>query len=139
MALQQSVRVDDRPHQQPAFAWLALETGTVSVARANAHVTFPARVQLVAAMNPCDRVAFLIPGVPATLRQQKPELAELAGGDLGSRLRQKRRELGLLQKDAAKRLGVTADTLLNWEKNRREPSAQFRSAVAAFLGGSGDR
>ena len=30
-----------------------LETGTVSVARANLHVTFPARVQLVAAMNPC--------------------------------------------------------------------------------------
>ena len=30
-----------------------LETGTVSVARANAHVTFPANVQLIAAMNPC--------------------------------------------------------------------------------------
>ncbi len=30
-----------------------LESGTVSVARANAHVTFPARVQLIAAMNPC--------------------------------------------------------------------------------------
>ena len=30
-----------------------IETGRVSVARANAHVTFPARVQLVAAMNPC--------------------------------------------------------------------------------------
>jgi len=30
-----------------------LETGSVSVARANTHVTFPARVQLVAAMNPC--------------------------------------------------------------------------------------
>ena len=30
-----------------------LETGNVSVARANAHVTFPARVQLIAAMNPC--------------------------------------------------------------------------------------
>jgi len=30
-----------------------LETGAVSVARANTHVTFPARVQLVAAMNPC--------------------------------------------------------------------------------------
>jgi len=30
-----------------------LESGVVSVARANAHVTFPARVQLVAAMNPC--------------------------------------------------------------------------------------
>jgi magnesium chelatase family protein len=30
-----------------------LETGEVMVARANAHVRFPARVQLVAAMNPC--------------------------------------------------------------------------------------
>ncbi|WP_419825953.1 YifB family Mg chelatase-like AAA ATPase [Sphingomonas sp.] len=30
-----------------------IESGVVSVARANAHVTFPARVQLVAAMNPC--------------------------------------------------------------------------------------
>lgn len=30
-----------------------LETGKVVVARANAHVTYPSRVQLVAAMNPC--------------------------------------------------------------------------------------
>jgi magnesium chelatase family protein len=30
-----------------------LETGEVIVARANAHVRFPARVQVVAAMNPC--------------------------------------------------------------------------------------
>lgn len=29
-----------------------LETGEVTVARANSHVTFPARVQLIAAMNP---------------------------------------------------------------------------------------
>ncbi|MGH6894744.1 MAG: YifB family Mg chelatase-like AAA ATPase [Dongiaceae bacterium] len=31
-----------------------MESGRVSVARANAHVTYPARVQLVAAMNPCQ-------------------------------------------------------------------------------------
>ncbi len=30
-----------------------LETGAVTVARAAAHVTYPARVQLIAAMNPC--------------------------------------------------------------------------------------
>lgn len=30
-----------------------LETGSVTIARASGHVTFPARVQLVAAMNPC--------------------------------------------------------------------------------------
>jgi magnesium chelatase family protein len=35
-----------------------IETGEAVVARANAHVRFPARFQLVAAMNPCDRVAF---------------------------------------------------------------------------------
>ena len=30
-----------------------LETGYISVSRANAHITYPARVQLIAAMNPC--------------------------------------------------------------------------------------
>jgi len=30
-----------------------LETGEIMVARANAHIRYPARVQLVAAMNPC--------------------------------------------------------------------------------------
>ncbi len=30
-----------------------IETGTAMIARANAHVRFPARFQLVAAMNPC--------------------------------------------------------------------------------------
>jgi len=30
-----------------------LETGKITVARANHHVTYPARVQLIAAMNPC--------------------------------------------------------------------------------------
>jgi magnesium chelatase family protein len=30
-----------------------LETGNVTIARANSHVTYPARIQLIAAMNPC--------------------------------------------------------------------------------------
>ncbi|UAK24549.1 YifB family Mg chelatase-like AAA ATPase [Sphingomonas nostoxanthinifaciens] len=48
--------LDELPEfQRPVLDSLRqpLETGRVSVARANAHVTFPARVQLVAAMNPC--------------------------------------------------------------------------------------
>ena len=49
-----------------------LETGVVDVARANAHVTFPARVQLVAAMNPC-RCGYL--GDPALGCSRAPRCA----------------------------------------------------------------
>ncbi|MGF1550460.1 MAG: YifB family Mg chelatase-like AAA ATPase, partial [Sphingomonadaceae bacterium] len=49
-----------------------LETGRVDVARANAHVTFPARVQLVAAMNPC-RCGHL--GDPALACSRAPRCA----------------------------------------------------------------
>lgn len=49
-----------------------LETGVVDVARANAHVTFPARVQLVAAMNPC-RCGHL--GDPALACSRAPRCA----------------------------------------------------------------
>ena len=47
--------LDELPEfQRPVLDSLRqpLEAGSVSVARANTHVTFPARVQLVAAMNP---------------------------------------------------------------------------------------
>ncbi|WP_067732463.1 YifB family Mg chelatase-like AAA ATPase [Novosphingobium naphthalenivorans] len=49
-----------------------LETGEVTVARANAHVTYPARVQLIAAMNPC-RCGHL--GDPALACSRAPKCA----------------------------------------------------------------
>lgn len=48
--------LDELPEfQRPALDSLRqpLETGEVVVARANKHVTYPARFQLIAAMNPC--------------------------------------------------------------------------------------
>lgn len=48
--------LDELPEfQRPALETLRqpIETGEAVVARASAHVTFPARFQLIAAMNPC--------------------------------------------------------------------------------------
>ena len=48
--------MDELPEFQPQVLDALrqpLETGEVLVARANAHVRYPARVQLVAAQNPC--------------------------------------------------------------------------------------
>lgn len=50
-----------------------LETGRVTVARANAHVSYPARLQLVAAMNPC-RCGYL--DDPAQACSRAPRCAE---------------------------------------------------------------
>jgi magnesium chelatase family protein len=49
-----------------------LETGRIAVARANAHVSYPARVQLVAAMNPC-RCGYL--GDPGQACSRAPRCA----------------------------------------------------------------
>ena len=49
-----------------------LESGRVDVARANAHVSYPARVQLIAAMNPC-RCGHL--GDPALACSRAPRCA----------------------------------------------------------------
>ncbi|HEV2748518.1 MAG TPA: YifB family Mg chelatase-like AAA ATPase [Allosphingosinicella sp.] len=67
--------LDELPEfQRPVLDSLRqpLETGSVSVARANAHVTFPARFQLVAAMNPC-RCGHL--GDPALACSRAPRCA----------------------------------------------------------------
>jgi len=67
--------LDELPEfQRPVLDSLRqpLETGSVDIARANAHVTFPARVQLIAAMNPC-RCGHL--GDPALACSRAPRCA----------------------------------------------------------------
>ncbi|RDC60817.1 Competence protein ComM [Alteripontixanthobacter maritimus] len=67
--------LDELPEfQRPVLDSLRqpLETGKVDVARANAHVSFPARVQLIAAMNPC-RCGHL--GDPALACSRAPRCA----------------------------------------------------------------
>jgi transcriptional regulator with XRE-family HTH domain len=53
---------------------------------------------------------------------------------LGEHLKKRRRELGLLQREAANRMGIGTETYSNWETGKTEPvAAQFRPVVE-FLG-----
>jgi transcriptional regulator with XRE-family HTH domain len=53
---------------------------------------------------------------------------------LGEHLKKRRKELGLLQREAAERMGISAETVANWESGKTKPvAAQFRPVVE-FLG-----
>ncbi|MDP1966928.1 MAG: helix-turn-helix transcriptional regulator [Reyranella sp.] len=53
---------------------------------------------------------------------------------LGQHLKKRRKELGLLQREAAQLMGILTETYGNWEKDKTEPvAAQFRPVVQ-FLG-----
>jgi transcriptional regulator with XRE-family HTH domain len=53
---------------------------------------------------------------------------------LGEHLKKRRKELGLLQREAAERLGCDVFTYINWEKGRTEPIASRFRPVLDFLG-----
>lgn len=113
--------LDELPEfQRPVLDSLRqpLETGEVSVARANAHVTFPARVQLIVAMNPC-RCGHL--GVGAAARSHRPARRGPGGQRVGPVAAPARRRIGRRRR-ARRRSARTADAALR----RRRPAHQYR-------------
>lgn len=48
-----------------------LESGTITVSRANHHITYPARFQLIAAMNPCPCGYLGHPNIPCSCSQKQ--------------------------------------------------------------------
>lgn len=52
---------------------------------------------------------------------------------VGDRLRARRLDLGMLQKDVAAIIGVTVDTICYWENNRVRPSAAFNPKIRNFI------
>ncbi len=53
---------------------------------------------------------------------------------LGDHLRQRRLDLGLLQKDVAAIVGADAKTVTNWERHRTAPDLRHLPALLTFLG-----
>jgi DNA-binding transcriptional regulator YiaG len=52
---------------------------------------------------------------------------------LGEKIRKRRIELGLFQKELALMLEVTEDTLRNWEKDRCQPNGRVRLRLIQIL------
>ena len=53
---------------------------------------------------------------------------------IGEKLKNRRIELGLLQKDVANVIGVCEDSITLWENNRNEPSIIYYPKIIQFLG-----
>jgi hypothetical protein len=71
---------------------------------------------------------------PLTRKSQRTKDYPENPQTLGQHLKKRRRELGLLQREAAALMGVSTATVVLWEKNRARPvAAQFRPLVE-FLG-----
>ncbi len=79
------------------------------------------------------RVAFL-PWVPVRLKCLRPKEAAIELRTLGDHIRARRLHLRLTQCTAAERLGVSAWTVLNWERAKTEVPVQAVPAVIRFLG-----
>jgi transcriptional regulator with XRE-family HTH domain len=73
-------------------------------------------------------------GVPLTVKARKPKDYSDTPQTLGEHLKKRRRELGLLQREAGERLGVTKETVANWEKDKTKPVPSQFAPVIAFLG-----
>jgi transcriptional regulator with XRE-family HTH domain len=72
--------------------------------------------------------------VPLTLKSLRKKDYSETPQTLGEHLKKRRRELGLLQREAAKCMAIHTETYLNWEKDKTKPvAAQFRPVVT-FLG-----
>jgi transcriptional regulator with XRE-family HTH domain len=77
--------------------------------------------------------AFL-PNVPLRLKAKKPKDYSEVPQSLGEHLKKRRRELALLQREAGERMGITKETVANWEKDKTKPVPSQFKRVMAFLG-----
>ena len=81
-----------------------------------------------------DMVAVTFPQVE--LIGQKPSNPAYPEGllTIGDHIRKRRLDLGLFQKDVAKIIGTSTDSITFWEKGRHHPALSWYPAIIQFLG-----
>jgi len=75
-----------------------------------------------------------LPYVPIRLKALRPKPFPEIPQTFGEHIKRCRRIRQLTQKQAAKLLGVSPFTVLNWEKNRTAPPIRAMPAILRFLG-----
>ena len=75
-----------------------------------------------------------MPCLPITLKSLRKKDFDFEPQTFGEHIKRKRLELGLTQKEAGQRLGVTQFTVINWEYGLGNPAIQHVPAICRFLG-----
>lgn len=77
-----------------------------------------------------------LPFCHLTLEGEKPppDAYPAALDTIGDHIRKHRLDTGLLQKEAAEQIGVTTDSITNWELGRTEPAIRYMPGIVNFLG-----
>lgn len=76
----------------------------------------------------------MLPSVPVARNSPRPKGYSDAPKTLGEHLRRRRLQLGLLQREAAKVIGIVPSAYLKWELGRAEPEIRYWPALINFLG-----
>ena len=72
--------------------------------------------------------------VPLRLQGRKPSKLDFEPQTLGQHIMRRRLVLGLTQKQLGAKLGVTNDTVRNWERGRAQPLVTQMRGILEFLG-----
>jgi DNA-binding XRE family transcriptional regulator len=72
--------------------------------------------------------------VPLTVKALRAKDYSENPESLGEHLKKRRKQLGLLQREAAGQMGFDTWTYINWEKGKTEPVAARFRPVVEFLG-----
>jgi transcriptional regulator with XRE-family HTH domain len=92
-----------------------------------------------AAASSRPRRAPLTPALPFcqfALKAQRPPQAgyPVRPASLGEHIKKRRLDLGLTQKEVARRVGVNPSTVLLWEQGRTEPAIRYVPGIVSLLG-----
>jgi transcriptional regulator with XRE-family HTH domain len=71
---------------------------------------------------------------PSPLRPCEQRIIPQIPKPWAEHLKKRRRQLCLLQREAAERMGISKDTYVNWEKGKTKPVPSQFKPVVAFLG-----